>query len=169
MCYHKKQREPLSSTSSKNPPSAKALRDFEAIIRNDPEATPIHLSIGNKTCTPIHDLDESLVKIDQVRYHSRCAKIENNAKSEIGFLESINAMNPGLTISSSLKSNDGHVIFQTPGKKEIMLQKANALQTDTIIGFVKDKKIPEMNVMCTSTFCKTLIGYVPLLVGFFLE
>ncbi len=80
----------------------------------------------------------SLANIDRVRYHSRRLKSEKNSRSDIGVLASIDAMNPGLTVSSSLKSNDGHVIIQTPGMKEVMLQKANALQTDTIMGFVKD-------------------------------
>jgi len=146
-------------------PSAKALTDFEAIVRNAPEATPLHLSVGNKTQSPVRDLVVSLANIDRVRYHYRRIKSENNAMSDIGVLASIDAMNPGLTVSSSLKSNDGHVIIQTPGMKEVMLQKANALQTDTIMGFVKDKKIPTLNVTCTSTFSETLQCYVPVLVG----
>ncbi len=57
-------------------------------------------------------------------------------------------MNPGLIVSSSFKSNDGHVIFQSPGMKEVILEKANALQTDTIMGFVKDEQShPSMSLV----------------------
>lgn len=75
-------------------PSAKALTKFEAIVRNAPEPPPLHLSVGSKTRAPISDLDESLANIDRVWYHSRHVKSENNAKSDIGVLASIDAMNP---------------------------------------------------------------------------
>ncbi len=142
-----------------------ALQKFEDIVRNAPEATPLRLSVGNKTRDPVSKLDELLGNIDRVRYHCRRVRSEDTSKSDIGIFASIDSMNPGLIVSSSFKSNDGHVIFQTPGMKEVMLEKANALQTDTIMGFVKDERMPSLNVTCTSTFSEYLECYVPVLVG----
>ncbi len=52
-------------------PAAKALKQFEDILKNAPEATPLHLSVGNKMQSPVSELGESLGNIDQVRYYSR--------------------------------------------------------------------------------------------------
>ncbi len=61
---------------------------------------------------------------------------------------------------------DGSFNFQTPGMKRIMLDKANVLQTDTIMGCVRYEKVPLANVTCTCTFSNQLNCFVPILVVF---
>lgn len=57
------------------------------------------------------------------------------------------------------------VILQTPGMKEFMLKKANTLQTNIIMGFVKDERMPSLNVTCTGTFYNILEHYIPVMIG----
>lgn len=101
------------------------------------------------------EIDETLHNLDHVHYHVHWIRTKGKTKSDLGIITSVDKMSTNkLILRSDLNSLVGRIILQNPGTKRTILDKANALQTGTILGFVSDKKLPSANVTCTRTFSK---------------
>ncbi len=154
--HHQKQREPLSFASSKNPTISKGIEGFWSHCvkcSRSNTSSPIHweqnLSSYSWSWWVLGKYWLSLVPFQMCKVWEQF-KVWCSSSC-------IHWCNQSWIVCQfKPQCNDGNVIFQTPGMKEGMLEKANNLQTDTIIGFVKDKKILALIITCTSTFCKTL-------------
>lgn len=84
--------------------------------------------------------------------------------SDIREIMAINkAKHYAVLTSFSGNQGKGHIVFQTKGMEEIMLWKENAMQSDTMIRYLKDNHLPSTNVTFTCTYSSTLNWYVPIL------
>ncbi len=71
-------------------------------------------------------------------------------------------------VSSDITGTRGHVMFCTEGMKNVILEKGHTMQTDTIMGFLKNKSNQSAKVTVTSSYSEDLDYYVPILAGIYL-
>ena len=76
---------------------------------------------------------------------------KDSITSDLGFISAIDQSYPyKLIVKSIVSGENGCIIFQTRGMKKVLLAKEHANQTDTIMGYVKEKSLPSANVTTTT-------------------
>ncbi len=105
-------------------PSAIAIKEFITLFQ-----------LWRKSRPSFGEIDDSLCNLGRVCYHALWIRTKGKGKSELGIFASIDKMASNeLIVSSDLDNCVGHIALQTPGMKQIIVDQANALQTDTIMG-----------------------------------
>ena len=138
-------------------PPPRKLKKFESMVLNAQEATPIALQVGTTTRMPVGALDSSFVNLDRQRYLTHKIRQKHSWASDLSSIIALDNQSPyKLITKSSFKGEDGCIIFQTRGMKEVMMGKKHALQTDTIEGYIFEPTLPSANVTMTTTFCDLL-------------
>ena len=146
--------------------SSVARERLEQVVRIAPTITSDSLAVGTQLRDPFRDVDETFTNIGYLRYQRREAKKKLQSEVTPQGMAAFDKMTNGEFIlkSSSIKADDdGRIGMQTPNQKEILNMNENVLSTDTIMGFVWDPSLPNVNLTVTSTHCGLLGKTVPVL------
>lgn len=67
--------------------------------------------------------------------------------------------------SSSLSSEDAHIVLISPFQHELLCERTSSLQTDSIEAYLVVEFCPNANLAVTSAYCNVLNRHIPLCVS----
>ena len=137
------------------------MKQLKKVLKHDPNATPASLVTGTRCRAPAYFHDQTLINKDRVSRLKRQCLDDLALESPQDITAFDKESNWKFISDSSIRSEDGCILLQTDTMRRIMDESDTASQTDTIMGFLRDKQCPNANLTVTSTFCQILRRWVP--------